>query len=183
MNKKQRSEHHLQLRVRELTQLFNSLDPTPFFNKDLNRSVETFVESWALGHAPDCLLHIHIHFEELSAEGNAHELVTEAFHNHFDYKVGLVRSELKEMLRQGRISLMIGIAFVATCLISAEAVSQYAQGSIRSIARESLTIIGWVAMWRPVQIFLYDWWPLARRIKVYANLRRAKVHVIEVHKP
>lgn len=183
MNKKQRAEHHLHLRVRELTQLFNSLDPTPFLNKDLNRSVETFIESWALGHAPDCPLHINIHFEEFSADGNAQMLVKEAIHNHFDYKVGLVRSELKEMLMQGRISLMIGIAFVAACLIGAEAVSQNAQGSIRSIARESLTIIGWVAMWRPVQIFLYDWWPLARRIKVYANLRHAKVQVIEGHKP
>jgi hypothetical protein len=24
---------------------------------------------------------------------------------------------------------------------------------------EGLLILGWVAMWRPVEIFLYDWWP------------------------
>jgi hypothetical protein len=46
-----------------------------------------------------------------------------------------------------------------------------------TIARESLTIVGWVAMWRPLQIFLYDWWPLGRRIRVYKALQQAHVRV------
>jgi hypothetical protein len=24
----------------------------------------------------------------------------------------------------------------------------------------SLVIGGWVAMWRPMEVFLYDWWPV-----------------------
>jgi hypothetical protein len=28
------------------------------------------------------------------------------------------------------------------------------------IVREGVVIIGWVAMWRPLEVFLYDWWPL-----------------------
>ena len=27
---------------------------------------------------------------------------------------------------------------------------------------EGLVIFGWVALWRPGEIFLYDWWPLLR---------------------
>jgi len=50
--------HHLELRVRELGQLFNSMDPTPFLNKDLDREAEAFIETWALGLPPDCRLHI-----------------------------------------------------------------------------------------------------------------------------
>ena len=38
---------HLELRVRELGQLFNSMDPTPFLNKDLDREAEAFIETWA----------------------------------------------------------------------------------------------------------------------------------------
>ena len=40
--------HHLELRVREIGQLFNSMDPTPFLNKDLDREAEAFIEIWAL---------------------------------------------------------------------------------------------------------------------------------------
>jgi hypothetical protein len=34
---------------------------------------------------------------------------------------------------------------------------------------------GWVAMWRPLEIFLYDWWPLARRQRMFDKLARARV--------
>ena len=61
--------HHLELRVRELGQLFNSMDPTPFLNKDLDREAEAFIETWALGLPP---------------------------------KAGLVRGDLKQLLKQGR---------------------------------------------------------------------------------
>lgn len=33
-------------------------------------------------------------------------------------------------------------------------------GPVREILREGLVITGWVAMWRPLEILLYDWWPL-----------------------
>jgi hypothetical protein len=44
-------------------------------------------------------------------------------------------------------------------------------------ARESLTIAGWVAMWRPMQIFLYDWWPLRHLGKIYEMLSRMPVEL------
>jgi hypothetical protein len=31
---------------------------------------------------------------------------------------------------------------------------------IGEILRETLAIGGWVSMWRPLEIFLYDWWPI-----------------------
>lgn len=181
MNKKKSPTpaHHLELRVRELMQLFNSLDPTPFLNKDLDRSAEAFIENWALGFPPNSRLHITIHLEHPHTDGDATALMTEAIHNYFAYKAGLVRGELKQLLKQGRLSLIIGLAFVAACLAGADAIGQLGTSNALTIARESLTIIGWVAMWRPVQIFLYDWWPIVRRIRVYLNLCHAHVHVVE----
>jgi hypothetical protein len=34
-------------------------------------------------------------------------------------------------------------------------------------------------MWRPMQLFLYDWWPLARRILTAKSLAHAHIKVIE----
>jgi hypothetical protein len=50
-----------------------------------------------------------------------------------------------------------------------------------SVLRESLVIVGWVANWRPIEMFLYDWWPIARRRDLYRRLANAKV-VIKVSK-
>ena len=36
-----------------------------------------------------------------------------------------------------------------------------------------------VAMWRPMQIYLYDWWPLLRRSRIYAKLSHMPVEVLQ----
>jgi hypothetical protein len=41
-----------------------------------------------------------------------------------------------------------------------------------------LTIAGWVAMWRPMEIYLYDWWPLRRKSRLYQKLSQMPVQMI-----
>ncbi|RSZ56314.1 hypothetical protein HF313_22705 [Massilia atriviolacea] len=178
MHISQHPTHTLDLRVRELRQLFNSLDPAPFLNKDLDRACEAYIENWALALPHDSHLHLTIHVDEPASAKEAGDLVSDAIHNYYGYKIELVRGELRQLLRVGRLSLGIGLVFVAACLLLAEAITSLIPGPTAKIAKESLTIIGWVAMWRPVQIFLYDWWPLTGRIKVFENLRFARVSVV-----
>ena len=171
--------HRIELRLREVSQLFNSMDPTQFHHKDLDPDAEEFIESWALEFPPDSRFQITVHLQQMHAEGDPGALVTEAIHNFFDYKAELARRELRQLLLQGRTSLVIGLAFLALCLLAANAIGEFASGTVLTIGRESLTIGGWVAMWRPIQIFLYDWWPLRRRGRIYRNLARAQVRVSE----
>jgi hypothetical protein len=170
---------HLELRVLELAQLFNSMDPTPFHSKALDREAEAFIEAWARGLPAKSPLHMTIHLEHMPSEGDPTALATGAIHHHFADKANLARRDLRDLFWQGRISLLIGLAFVALCLLVAEAIGQSGASTTHTIARESLTIVGWVAMWRPMQLFLYDWWPLARRIGTYKALAHAHVKIIQ----
>ena len=43
----------IQLRLRELAQLFNSRDPSPFVDRDLDADAEEFIMSWAREHPKD----------------------------------------------------------------------------------------------------------------------------------
>ncbi len=170
---------HLELRVRELAQLFNSMDPTPFHSKALDREAEAFIETWARGIDPKHPFHLTVHLQTMPTEGDATHLVTEAIHNHFQDKADMARRDLSDLFWQGRTSLCIGLAFVAVCLLIADAIQQNGTSPMHTIARESFTIVGWVAMWRPLQLFLYDWWPLVRRIKTFKALVRAHVKVVQ----
>jgi hypothetical protein len=38
-------------------------------------------------------------------------------------------------------------------------------------------IVGWVAMWRPLEIYLYDWWPVRDRIQLYRRMARMPVEL------
>jgi hypothetical protein len=43
-------------------------------------------------------------------------------------------------------------------------------GEISRFLDEGLLILGWVANWRPIEIFFDDWWPLARRRRLFRRL-------------
>ncbi len=171
--------HRLALRVREIAQLFNSMDPTPFLNKDLDPQAHEFIESWASGHPLDSRFHLTIHLEQWPDGGDPTAMLTEAIHNHFAYQAERTRRRLRQVLKQGRMSMVIGILFVSLCLIAADFIGDLGAGAGYRIARESLTIVGWVAMWRPMQIFLYDWWPIQRKIRLYLRLGSAHVQVVQ----
>jgi hypothetical protein len=168
--------HRIELRLRELDQLFNSMDPTPFHHRDLDRDAEQFIESWALEFPQDSRFSITVHLERMPPDDPS-ALVGEAIHNYFDYKSELARRAVRVMLLEGRLSLAIGIGFLALCLLGAELMADFTSGAFLKLVRERLTIGGWVAMWRPMQIFLYEWWPLMRRRRIYGNLARAQVQV------
>lgn len=171
--------HRIELRLRDIAQLFNSMDPTPFDHKDLDPRVEEFIESWALEYPTDSRFHINVHVEQLPGGHDVTALVTEAMHNFYDNKAELARRELRQLLAQGRTSLAIGIGFLVSCLLLANASARIvAAGTFLDVVRESFTIGGWVAMWRPLQIFLYEWWPIVRRRRTYVRLAHAHVRVV-----
>lgn len=175
--------HRLDLRVRELAQLFNSMDPAPFLERDLDRDAEEYIESWAMEHPAGSRFHITLHLQQPPPQPDPEQLIANAIHNFFDLKAELARRELRGLLSQGRTSLVIGLCFLAACLAAANAISRSASGDLLVIGRESLTIIGWVAMWRPIEIFLYDWWPLLRRRRIYQSLGRAHVSIAAARTP
>jgi hypothetical protein len=172
--------HQIELRIVELSELFNSMDPTPFHHRNLDSDAEDFLESWALGFPQDSHFKIIVHIERMPQEDPS-ALVTEAIHNYFEYKSERSKSNLRQLLLEGRVSLLIGLCFLGMCLIGADILAAcFANNTFLRLLKESLLIGGWVAMWRPIQIFLYGWWPIVRRGRIYRNLGRAIVQVVPV---
>ena len=172
--------HEIELRVVEVPELFNSMDPTPFHHRDLDTDAEKYNESWALEFPGDSQFRIIVHIESMPPEDPA-PLVAEAIHNHFEYKAVVARRTLRLLLLEGRTSLLIGVSFLALCLIGADLLSGFAANPVLKLLKESLLLGGWVAMWRPMQIFLYEWWPIVHRRRIYRCLRRAHVQVKPVN--
>lgn len=177
MSKGHPTVHQIELRIVELSELFNSMDPTPFQHRDLDRDAEEFLENWALEFPQASHFRIVVHIEKMPPEDPA-PLVAEAIRNYFDYKSVLAKRNLQLLLIEGRTSLLIGLGFLALCLIGADLLSVFATNTFLRLLKESLLIGGWVAMWRPLQIFLYEWWPVVRRRRIYRNLGHASVQVL-----
>ena len=169
--------HQIELSLGDISQLFNTMDPSPFHEKDLDHDAEEFIVSWATEfpvHEPIALV---VHLTELPKEQSPQSLVEQAVHHYFAYRTRLNRLDFRRLMKEGRQSLLIGLLFLAACLAGTEVLSRQKTGTLLSLIRESLLIGGWVAMWRPMEIYLYEWWPLRRRGRIYEKLSQMPVEV------
>lgn len=179
--------NRIEIRVRHLNQLFNSLDPSPFYEQDLDADAEDFIVGWAreLPRKQPFELVLHL-IEKRTDDLNHSEIegkIGQAISQYFDHRAQQEGRRLAELFRIGRISFLIGIMFMVGCFLIANLVTllttNWEKTHLVFIFRESFIIIGWVAMWRPLEIFLYDWWPIAGSRTLYMRLSSADFKLIE----
>lgn len=166
----------IEIRLARLAQLFHSLDPAPFREKDLDPAADAYLVESAeeIGIEPPIALVFELPATEIPA---ARALLPEALHNYFTARALSTRRALNRLLREGRAALVIGLVFLGLCLLASEAVTQWAPGLATRLLGEGLLIVGWVALWRPLEIFLYEWWPIQRRLRVHQRLGAAPVWI------
>ena len=176
LKSRKRSLHRIEVFVDRIEQLFNSMDPSPFHERDLDEDAEEFIVGWAREFPRRDPVSLVVYVNQLLPSPDAQHLLETAVHNYFAYRAKMNRLEFRYLLKQGRASLIIGLAFLAMCVITSQLLRRRA-GTLPIILREGLLIAGWVAMWRPMEIFLYEWWPLLRRGRLYEKLSRMRVEV------
>ena len=153
------------------------MDPSPFHERDLDDDAEEFIVSWAQEFPRRDPVSLVIHVNQIPVQRDAQHLVENAVHHYFAYRAKLKMLELRHLLKVGRASLLIGLVFLGTCLLTSELLRRQAPRSLLMVARQGLIIAGWVAMWRPMEIFLYEWWPLLRKGRLYQKLSRMHVEL------
>ena len=133
--------------------------------------------SWARSLRRDARLALQVDVDEPELPAQA-EAVGDATHGFFRQRSLSASRRLSQLFRVGRTSLVIGVAFLALAVILAGLVSRtLGEGAFAALIRESMVIGGWVAMWRPLEIFLYDWWPILAERKLYDRLSVMPVSV------
>ena len=170
--------HSIELRVEDVSQLFHTLDPFPFRERDLDKEAEEFIVSWARELPRDRPLRIVVHLPEKQLTRPEAKEIGPAITGFFGYSAQQIGLELKELFRVGRRSLAIGIAVLVTAIVASQMVAhKFEPRPLGKVLEESLIIFAWVANWRPTEIFLYDWWPIARRRRLCQRLAAAKVEL------
>lgn len=167
----------IEMKLNSVAQLFNSLDPSPFLEKDLDGDAEEYIVSAAREFSLRTPLALAIHLPRDAATAGTEGSVTTAIHHYFEYRALAADRELRLRLRRGRTSLVIGLLFLFACISARQLVANLGQGTFYDILQEGLLISGWVAMWRPIQIFLYDWWPVRNLRELYRKLASLRIEV------
>jgi hypothetical protein len=169
----------IELRLREVNQLFDTLDPSPFREQDSSRSAEEYILESARELPSKTPSGVIIYLDQPANQPDEERAVGDAIRTHFARRTRLLRRNLFELLRRGLFSLAIALAFLGVLLATAQLVGVVgAARGLGAVVRESLLIVGWVAMWRPLEIFLYDWWPIAGEQRLHERLSRIEVRIV-----
>ena len=105
-------------------------------------------------------------------------VLRDAIHEFFRHRAQTYWQRLRELFRVGRTSLVIDLVALAGAIALGDFLANLMKGSrIGEILRESLTIGGWVSMWRPLEVFLYDWWPIRNEARLSDRLAAMPVRI------
>lgn len=168
----------IELELHTAMQLFNSFDPAPFHEKELDREAEEYIYN-TVGEFPlKKPLGIFIYLPTSEADGETEHILKKAIRSHFSYKKLLTEIELKKLLQRGRRNMTIATLFLFLCLLVIRLLSTLKEGLVHTMLSEGFTIIGWVAMWEPINVFLYGWWPVVQKRNIYRKILSMDVNII-----
>jgi len=168
----------IRVHVTELRQLFNSIDPSPFRSRDLDPKAEEFIVSWAKEFGRTQQLALVVSIDRAAGLPDEAAVLRDAIHEFFRQRALGYRQRLRELLRVGRISLAIGLVVLALAIAIGNFLASLMKGrDAGQILQEMLVVGGWVAMWRPLEIFLYDWWPIREEARLSDRLAAMPVRI------
>jgi len=161
----------IEVRVGDVRQLFHSMDPAPFRERDLDPKAEEFIVESARELSRTVPLHLTVRISETTSKPENLAALPQAVHEYFARRSASTRLKLRRLLRSGFWSLLIGVSFVAVVNLVGDWLGQLAGG----VFHESLVIGAWVALWRPLEILLYDWWPMLADARLFDRLASMEV--------
>jgi hypothetical protein len=168
----------LELRLSQLRRVFNAFDPAPFHERDLDPKAEEFILDWVRELPRSATPALVVHLERGPGPPDEARLLGEAVRAYFQRRSLATQLSLRRQMRTGRMSLVIGIGFLLLTLLASRWITDNLQPSgILELLNESLVIGGWVALWRPIEILLYDWWPPRSERKLFDRLGAMPVQV------
>jgi hypothetical protein len=168
----------IRVHVAELKQLFNAIDPSPFRERDLDPRAEEFIIESAREARRDAPLALVVQLDRPAGLPEEPAALRDAVRDYFGYRARVTRQRLRLLFRRGRISLLIGLAALAASVLLGDLIAGALQGKrLGEVLRESLLIGGWVAMWRPLEVFLYDWWPIRAEARLHDRLSAMPVRI------
>lgn len=168
-------KHCIDLRLRDWQQIFDSRDPAPFRERDLDDDAVQYILAAMTEFGPASPVKVVINLPLETSTQVDQKMIRESIHSYFEYERELNRKKGRELFRQGQVSLGVGVSGLGIFVLLSYMISKSGEGLLTKALYEGLNVMGWVAMWRPIDTFLYAWWPVKRLNDLYKRLSQIEV--------
>jgi hypothetical protein len=176
--RKEQGKILIEIKLSSVMQLFNSFDPAPFHEKELDSAAEHYIVDTVSDFPKKTVLKILIYLPPDIATTERAMKIPAAIHNHFQYKMLVSDRKFRTHFRHGRITLLIGLSFLSIALVARQYVSTLENHIVAQLFADALLIIGWAAMWEPITVLLYELWPIIQMKKTYEKISTMEIEVL-----
>ena len=170
----------VEVAVKNSRQLFNERDPAPFRERDLDSQFVIYLVSAVEEFSLRTKMKIQILTsdpDDLRPENSL--IIGDAIRAYFLYESELAKSKLRKRYRSARYFFMIGLVALVVCLSLAQGIESLQSAPyIAKIGSVSFVILGWVAVWHPMEALLYDWWPIREQRQYFDKMANMDIEVI-----
>lgn len=180
--KKNRYKHHegkrwVEVRVKNHQQLFDVRDPAPFRERDLDDDFVEYIVSSVREFNISSLFKVVIYVDENETKDVSADSIREAIHSYFAYKADLQRGNLKAFMKRAQLFLLIGLVILISCIGIAQNLTVPQPPGFWGILREGIVIFGWVSIWKPIELILFDWYPILEQFRLYKKLQSTEIDI------
>ncbi len=168
----------IEIKLSSVMQLFNSFDPSPFHEKELDSMAERYIVDTVNDFPQKTRFKMNIYLPPDIAGTDRAMKIPSAVQNHFVYKMLVAERKFRSHFRHGRSTLLIGLTFLTIALVARQLVSSMNNHLVAQILSDAFLIIGWAAMWEPVTVLLYELWPIIQLKKTYEKISRMEIAII-----
>ncbi|ANV25349.1 hypothetical protein ATN81_24330 [Agrobacterium pusense] len=111
--------------------------------------------------------------------------VEQSLASYCEAQAGQLRQKLHDIWLEARRALLTGSIFLAVCLLLSSVIDETCPFSpfLNRLFSESFLIVGWVAMWRPIELSLYEWWPFRHELRVYERIGKMPLSIMAAPDP
>jgi len=167
----------IEIKLSSILQMFNSFDPAPFHEKELDSDAEKYIVNIVNDFPAKTQFKLIFYLPPELAASEEAKKIAPAIHNHFRYKMLVADQKYRSRFRHGRGAMLIGLGFLAIALFVRYLISSYSSELFAQLLADTLLIIGWAAMWEPVTILLYELWPIIQLKKTYGKISNMALEI------
>ncbi len=150
----------IDVHISSMDQFYNLLDPSSEEEKDLDEETETYIRNAVEDLTPEerkrarIVLYLSPHlYQNSSTRKNMEKAVTA----NFAYRLYHENRKYEFAMARGKRYLVHGLIFLVVCLVISSMFPRiFLENDINLALAQSFVIIGWVALWKPVEFYLYD---------------------------
>jgi hypothetical protein len=167
----------IEIQGENIEMLFSSFDPSPISRRRLNSELVNYVLDRIDPKDKNPVNIVISNFPEGNAILKKNELA-QIIRRQIKKAINMANEDLRANFRLGLRTLLVALIILMTCLGLSTLFEYLPFRIFQSALIEGFVIIGWVILWHPIEILVFDWWPISEKKHKLERLAKGEIIVM-----